>query len=295
MKWGIQFANMGPFSEPDLACYMAQTAEQAGFDFLVACEHILIPSQYSPDYPFSHDGKLPNYDYSGDQVIMPDPLVWMAYIASATKRIHLTTGVVILPLRNPVVLAKQLATLDQLSKGRVSIGIGVGWLREEFDAVGVPWEKRGARADEYIEAMRALWRDDAASFQGEFVSFKNSIMLPKPIHRRRVPIVIGGHGEIAARRAGRLGDGFFPAIFPNSELWKRLPGLIQTMRQTARDAGRDPDSIAITSGGTRKAEEVARFEEQGVSRLVIRVRGREPAEIRDELLRFGDAVIAKTA
>lgn len=262
----------------------------------MACEHILIPSEYKASYPFTHDGKLPTgLDWSGDTVTMPDPLVWMAYVASATRRIHLTTGVVILPLRNPVVLAKQLATLDQLSKGRVSIGIGVGWLQEEFDAVGIPWEKRGLRANEYIEAMRALWRDDVASYQGEFVKFTDAIMMPKPMHQRRVPIIIGGHGEIAARRAGRLGDGFFPAIFPNSEVWNRLPGLVKVMRETALVHGRDPDSIEITSGGTRRADEVGRWQELGITRMVIRARSREPGELRDELMRFGDEVIAKTA
>src|SRR3954469_19162924 len=145
MKWGIQFANLGPFSDPDLACLLARTAEEAGFDSLSCCEHVVIPTRYTSKYPFSHDGKLPETDFNSANSIMPDPLIWMAYVAAVTERIHLTTGVVILPLRNPVVFAKQLVTLDQLSKGRISIGIGVGWLREEYDAVGVPWERRGAR------------------------------------------------------------------------------------------------------------------------------------------------------
>ncbi|TAK99490.1 MAG: LLM class F420-dependent oxidoreductase [Rhodospirillaceae bacterium] len=294
MKWSIQYANLGPFTDPELACLLAQTAEEAGFESLCACEHIVIPARYTSPYPFSSDGKMSDNDYASAQSIMPDPLIWIAYVAQATKRINFTTGVVILPLRNPVVFAKQLVTLDQLSKGRVSIGIGVGWLREEFDAVGVPWERRGARCDEYIAAMRALWSDGEASFQGEFANFQHITMTPKPVHKRGIPIVIGGHGEIAARRAGRLGDGFFPAIFPNTELWARLPGLIQTMRQAAMEAGRNPDDIEITSGGTRRVENVGRFEELGVTRMVIRVHSRDPKELRDELLRFGDEVIAKT-
>lgn len=295
MRWTIQYANLGPFTDPDLACLLAQTAEQAGFHALCACEHIVVPTKYDSPYPFAADGKMSSNDYASAQSVMPDPLVWMAYVAAVTKRIHLTTGVVVLPLHNPVVYAKQLVTLDQLSKGRVSLGVGVGWLREEFEAVGVPWDRRGARCDEQIAAMRALWADGEARFDGAFISFKNVEMTPKPVRPQGVPIVIGGHGELAARRAGRLGDGFFPAIFPNSELKVRLPGLIETMRQAARDAGRDPGAITITSGGARRVEDLGWFQDLGVTDMVIRVRGREPSQIREELLRFGDDVIAKSA
>lgn len=296
MKWGIQFANMGPFADPDLARFQAQVAEEAGFHFLCGCEHVVIPVEYDPDYPFTEDGKLNvNTDYSGDEVTMPDPIAWMGFLAGVTERIELTTGVIILPQRNPVVLAKQLLTLDELSKGRVSVGIGVGWLKQEFEAVGVPWEHRGRRADEYIEAMRALWYNDVSSYRGEYVSFPNVMMMPRrPVNPAGIAIHVGGNTDFAARRAGRLGDGFFPAIFPNSELWNQLPGLIETMRRAAIEAGRNPDDIAITSGGTRKADEVSRYEDHGVSRLVIRARARDKAALRDELMRFGDEVIAKT-
>lgn len=293
MKWTIQFANLGPFKDPDAACRLAQVAEEAGFDSLSACEHVVVPADYASAYPFSRDGKMTDNDHSSAQMVMPDPLIWMAYVARAAPRIRFTTGVVVLPLHNPIVYAKQLATLDQLSKGRVSIGIGVGWLREEFEAVGVPWERRGRRCDEYILAMRALWREELASFEGEFVRFRNLSLTPKPVQEGGVPIVVGGHSEAAARRAGRLGDGFFPAIFPNSALKERLPALIRTMREAAVEAGRDPDRIEVTSGGARRAEDLGWFEDQGVARMVIRVRSREPADIRDELMRFGDEVITR--
>jgi alkanesulfonate monooxygenase SsuD/methylene tetrahydromethanopterin reductase-like flavin-dependent oxidoreductase (luciferase family) len=191
-----------------------------------------------------------------------------------------------------VVYAKQLVTLDNLSKGRAGIGIGVGWLREEFDACQVSWDRRGKRTDEYIEAMRALWRDDPATYQGEFVKFQKLSMTPKPVGK--ITIVVGGHGEAAARRAGRLGDGFFPAIFPNSALKEKLPALIKVMRDAAVTAGRDPNAIEVTSGGTRHADQLGWFRDVGVHRMVIRVRGRDPKEIRDEILRFGDEVIAKS-
>jgi probable F420-dependent oxidoreductase len=295
MKWTIQFANLGPFQEPDLACLLAQTAEEAGFHALCACEHVVVPKTYDSAYPFAADGKMSNNDFSSAQSTMPDPLIWMAYVAAVTKRIHLTTGVVVLPLHNPVVYAKQLATLDQLSRGRISLGVGVGWLREEFEAVGVPWDRRGARCDEQIAAMRALWREGESRFEGEFIRFETVQMTPKPMRAGGVPIIIGGHGELAARRAGRLGDGFFPAIFPNSALKETLPRLIGVMRETARDAGRDPAAISVTSGGARRPEDLGWFEDLGVTDMVVRVRSREPAAIREELFRFGDEVIARTA
>jgi probable F420-dependent oxidoreductase len=174
---------------------------------MVAVDHVVFPDNYSSTYPYSPTGRLPG----GPGVPLPDPLIWMAAVAAVTTRLRLLTGVIILPLRNPLVLAKQVATLDSMSGGRIELGIGVGWLKEEFEALGVPFEKRGKRSDEYIAAMRALWASDGASFSGEFVNFHQVSSNPKPV-AGKVPIVIGGHSEAAAKRAGRLGDGFFPSI-----------------------------------------------------------------------------------
>ncbi len=167
----------------------------------------------------------------------------MAFAAAATTRLRFLTGILILPQRNPIVLAKELATLDAMSGGRIEIGIGVGWLREEFEAIGVPFEKRGARADEYVAAMRALWARDDASYNGQFVAFDGMSCNPKPV-RGRVPFIIGGHSEVAAKRAGRLGDGFFPA----TGAAVALEPLIELMRRTAREHGRDPATIEVTTG-----------------------------------------------
>ena len=141
---------------------------------------------------------------------LPDPLIWLAYVAAVTSQIRLATGILILPQRNPVVLAKELATLDHLSGGRVELGIGVGWLEEEFDALGVPFAGRGRRTDEYVGALRALWSQDRASFGGEFTRFDECIVRPQPANGA-IPIHVGGDSPAAARRAGRLGDGFLPA------------------------------------------------------------------------------------
>jgi probable F420-dependent oxidoreductase len=140
---------------------------------------------------------------------IPDPLIWLAYVASATTRIRLATGILILPERNPVVLAKELATLDSLSGGRVEIGIGVGWLREEFEAAGVSWPHRGRRTDEYIDLLRTLWTEDPSAFKGEFYNLESCRMHPKPVQTPHPPIHVGGETTPALRRAAAKGQGWY--------------------------------------------------------------------------------------
>ena len=159
MRFGIAFANTGPMAEPAAAAAFASTAESAGFESIWTVEHVVVPTEYSSPYPYSPTGKMPG---SVDSPI-PDPLIWLAYVAAATTQIKLATGILILPQRNPLVLAKETATLDQLSGGRLLLGVGVGWLREEFDAIGVPFGERGSRTDDAVAALRALWTQDAAT------------------------------------------------------------------------------------------------------------------------------------
>jgi len=166
--------------------------------------------------------------------------------------------------RNPVVTAKEIATLDHLSGGRARLGVGIGWLREEFEVVGVPFAERGARTDEYIEVMRALWQQPQPSFQGRFFNFSDARLWPKPVSGT-VPIVIGGHSEAAARRAGRLGDGFFPAPPTLDE----AEHLIKLMRQTAAEAGRNPGAIEVTFGTRPTPEALERLAALGVARVTV--------------------------
>ncbi len=202
MKFGIMFANTMDFANGPGAIELATNAEAAGFESLWTVEHVIYPDAYESAYPYAADGKMP----ATASTPIPDPLIWLAYLASVTTTIRLATGILILPQRNPLVLAKEVATLDHLSGGRVELGIGVGWLREEFDALGVPWEQRGARTDDYIHAMRALWASDHADHRGAFTSFTNVSSNPKP-PSGEVRIVVGGHSKAAARRAGLLGHG----------------------------------------------------------------------------------------
>jgi probable F420-dependent oxidoreductase len=203
----------------------------------------------------------------------------------------LATGILILPQRNPVVLAKEVATLDHLSGGRMELGIGVGWLEEEFDAIGVPFHDRGKRTDDHVAAMRALWSETKASHHSSFTDFDDCISLPHPVNGT-IPIHVGGHTDIAARRAGRLGDGFFPGKGSPEELAR----LFDVVRDTAKEQGRDPSAIEFTAGGATvgsgAVDAVAALADAGVDRVIV------PAfafwnETADSLARYGDDVIGR--
>jgi probable F420-dependent oxidoreductase len=287
MKWSLVFSST-KCPEPERAINLARAAEEAGFSTLWAPEHVVVPVEYRSVYGFSADGKIQTADKD-----FPDPLIWLSYVAAVTSKIRLGTGIVILPQRNPVILAKSTATLDKLSGGRFILGIGVGWFREEFDAVGAPFDNRIARAEEQVAVMREIWGNDAAGFAGEHYSFEPVKSFPKP-RLGHVPVHVGGDSKAAARRAGRLGDGFFPAMWPTERVKRELPGLLDVMRDSARRAGRDPESIEVTSGGASTTEEARWYADQGVHQLTVAVRARDDAGIRNELLRFGDDVVSKT-
>jgi probable F420-dependent oxidoreductase len=251
MKFGVAFANTVTFTTGEGAATLARAAESAGFESLWTVEHILYPEGYESTYPYAPDGKMPG---SGDSPI-PDPLIWLAYVAANTTTLKVATGISLLPERHPV-----------MSNGRLMLGIGIGWLREEFDALDVPWEGRARRTEEYADVMRELWKADGASYNGEFINFENISSNPKPTNGS-VPIHIGGHSEAAAKRAGRMGDGFFPAKGNMAEL-------IDIAKQTAADAGRDPEAIDMTGvhPGIFGADPAAAVEEAaswGVDRLVV--------------------------
>jgi probable F420-dependent oxidoreductase len=285
MKFGIIFANVGPWGLPDNAAAMAAACEEFGIDSVWTVEHVVVPKGYQSPYPYSPSGRMPGPEDSP----IPDPLVWLTWMAAHSTTLRLATGVLILPQRNPLVLAKELATLDQLSKGRLTLGVGVGWLAEEFAAMGIPFAERGARTDETIEALRAAWTQNPASYSGKFHNFTDVHVLPQPVQQGGVPIVIGGHTPAAARRAGRLGDGFFPANTTVDE----LPEILEIMRKTAAENGRDGDAIEVTAGGVMDAEGVKKFADLGVSRIVIPPLAFDVDGLRTALAMFQENVISK--
>ncbi len=285
MKLGIMFANSGPLADPDLLTHLAQGAERVGFESLWAVEHVVVPQGYSSAYPYAKSGKMP----ASDDVPIPDPFVSLTWMAAHTSRIKLATGIVILPQRHPLYVAKEAATLDVLSRGRFILGVGSGWLKEEFDALGIDFRRRGERTDEAIAALRALWREAPASFSGKHFAFGPVFSSPRPAQPAGVPIHIGGHSPAAARRAGRLGDGFFPA---RSEP-QALRELYHLAREECLKAGRDPAKVELSCMGRASLDAVKQCQDLGVARLVIP----PPAYDRDGLTRaldkIGDEVLAR--
>jgi len=263
MKFGLRYCNTGVYaSDMGKAVELVQAGEAAGFESAWTVEHTIIPEGYESSYPYSDSGKMPGIDAQTD---LPDPLIWMSYVAATTYQINLATGILILSQHSPVVCAKQVATLDAISGGRVLLGIGVGWLREEFEIIGANFEQRGPRCDDYMKAMRALWQMERPSYDGEFVKFDGAYCKPKPANGT-VPLIVGGHSKAAARRAGRLGDGFFPA--------RGSPGeLFQIARDTAIEHGRDPAEIEFTASLPDDLDEIPALAAMGVKRILVPVTG----------------------
>ncbi|MCZ6616839.1 MAG: LLM class F420-dependent oxidoreductase [Gammaproteobacteria bacterium] len=260
MKFGLRYCNTGRYTNPARAVELLQAGEAAGFDSAWTVEHTVVPAGYQSAYPYSPDGKMAG---GVDNFPLPDPLIWLSYVAAATSKLKLATGILILPQHNPVITAKQVATLDYMSGGRVILGIGVGWLEEEFDAIGASFADRGARTDEYVAAMRVLWREPLPSFSGKYVTFHDANCQPQPVNGS-VPIIVGGHSKAAARRAGRIGDGFFPARGASAEL-------IELARSSALEAGRDPSALEITTSMPDSLDELAALAALGVARVLVPV------------------------
>ena len=263
MKVGLAFGSSIAQNGPD-SLALCKTAEASGFESIWCGEHVIMPDTIDSAYPYTADGKIP----AEPETPIPDPLIWLGFAAAAAPSLRLGTCILIVPQRNPLILAKELATLDQLSGGKVELGLGVGWMKEEFDALGVPWERRGARNDEYIAAMRELWKGPHAEFHGEFVDFDPVTCSPRPVNGN-IPIIVGGDSPAAVNRAAKLADGYFPG---EGDITK-LKALIERVREAADKAGRDPMSIEINAMfGAQMMDPpagVAEMKEAGIDRMMV--------------------------
>ncbi len=283
MKFGLRYCNTGRYTDLSAATELLQAGEDAGFESAWTVEHTIVPAGHASRYPYSEDGRM-----AGGRVDipLPDPLIWMSFLAARTTSIKLGTAILILPQHNPVVAAKQIATLDHMSNGRMLLGIGVGWLREEFEAIGADFDTRAKRTDEYVLALRALWEQEAPTFSGDFVSFKEAYCRPQPVNGS-VPIIIGGHSPASARRAGRLGDGFFPARGVSQEL-------IQIVHETARANNRDPKDIEITASIPESLDDIPKLVDLGVDRIMVPVAPTpgmySPIKTPEDVLRFAAVI-----
>ncbi len=294
MKYGMVVPNRGALATPDNLVTIAKRGEELGYHMLLTGDHILVPNGISSPYPYSPGGEFPGQAY-GEAM---EQLTLLTFIAGHTKSIRLVTSVMIVPHRNPLVTAKILATLDVLSKGRVTLGVGAGWMREEFEALGIPaFDQRGDVTDEYIRAFKVLWTSDNPSFEGKYCRFSDISFLPKPVQKPHPPIWVGGESPRAIRRTAELGDGWYPIgsnpRFPMREPAQLAAGM-KRLAEQAKRAGRDPKEIEViywshdfalsqnggpsSSGGDRVpftgnadqiASDIRQYEEMGVSQLVV--------------------------
>jgi probable F420-dependent oxidoreductase len=256
MKFGLFGINIGPCADPDVARRVAEEAEAVGFESVWTGEHVVLPDPQVPPSPVP------------PQTPFLDPAVSLTWIAAHTRSLLLGTGIVILPQRNPLVLAKELASVDVVSGGRLVFGLGVGYLRAEFDALGVPFADKGARAMEYLAAMRAVWADEQPAFAGRFVSFRGIQSLPRPRQRPHPPIVIGGHTPAALRRAVAHANGWYGFALDAEATRACLAGLAEAARHVARPAALGPLEVSVTPRGRLDQDAVRRFADLGVHRLL---------------------------
>ncbi|MEK7716104.1 MAG: LLM class F420-dependent oxidoreductase [candidate division NC10 bacterium] len=246
MEFGFALPGRGPLAKPDVVLRMATRADALRYDSVFVTDHVVLPASMARSvYPYSTTGRLaggPAQDYL-------EPLAMLGYLAHATKRIRLGTSVLIIPYRNPLVTAKTLATIDRLSRGRVVLGAGVGWLREEFEALAAPpFAERGAVTDEYLALMRRAWTADPVSFEGRYYAIRDVHVLPKPAQRGGIPVWIGGHTDAALKRAGTLGDGWHPIGLrpPALLLPDEYAAKAKQVHAWAQRAGRSPTSVTLT-------------------------------------------------
>jgi probable F420-dependent oxidoreductase len=261
MKFGLHSVNLHTCADPDAAARLARAAEAAGFESLWVADHVVLPDPPVPGRPMAPDMRL------------LDPLIALTFLAAHTSRVKLATGVIILPQRQALVIAKQLASLDVLANGRVIFGIGVGWCEPEMRAVGAPFAERGRVADEYLAAMRAVWAQPKPTYKGRYVSFEGVQAMPRPL-QQPIPIVVGGRTPPAYRRAVTQGHGWYGFGLDVAETRKSVDALRATEKTARRPAELGRLEISITPPGYDVPDRalIDAYAAAGVDRLILRPR-----------------------
>ncbi|MFT6582586.1 MAG: putative F420-dependent oxidoreductase [Alphaproteobacteria bacterium] len=314
MDYGYGVPTRGDLATPEGINKIAQHGEALGYNHVYVNDHIVVPGDISSRYPYSAAGDWPGAPM-GEAM---EQLVLLSYLARATEKARLLTSVMVVPHRNPVVTAKMLATIDVLSKGRVTVGCGVGWMREEFEAIGTaPYDKRGKVIDEYLEIFKELWTKDRPHYDGEFSSFSNIAFLPKPVQNPHPPLWIGGESPLAMRRAARLGDGWYPLganpQFPLDTMESYAAGVAQ-MKTELEKQGRDSAEFSFAylvnwyaAPGDGKAHDGGRLlftgsndeirgdvdamRELGVKHLMLNFLSNDMSETLDQMSRFAEDIM----
>jgi probable F420-dependent oxidoreductase len=263
MRLGLHALGIGSGADRTVIDAVACTAERHGFATLWAGEHVVMVDRSRSRYPYSASGAIA-VPAEADWL---DPVIALSFAAAASSRIRLATGVLLLPEHNPVIVAKQAASLDRLSGGRLTLGVGVGWSREEFEALGVPFERRGARTAEYVAAMRTLWREDVASFDGQYVGFDSIRVNPKPVAQRRIPVVVGGNSHSALRRVADWGDGWYGFNLDGIDEVRDRVGELETL---CAAAGRNRAGLRLAVAlAAPRVDDVGALVELGIDELVL--------------------------
>ena len=316
MRFGFPLPTRGPLAGPEPMGLIARRGEELGFEFVSVSDHVVIPRTIRSDYPYNDKGRYPGTLFGSTDVEYLDQLTVMAFVAARTRNIRLLTSVMVVPYRPAVHTAKALASIDVLSRGRLTLGSGAGWLREEFEALGAPaFERRGAVTDEYLRAFVELWTEDHPEFAGNWVSFSNVSFLPKPVQKPHPPIWMGGESGPALRRAARLADGWYPFAHPRAPAIGSVDGLrrsLSRLRELMEAEGRDPDAMDVildaemmfdpgrevlaadgsrqifTGGADAVASDIGRFAEAGVGQIQVLFRGQSVSEVTEGMERFSD-------
>jgi len=292
MRIGITCGGIGPYASGDFMRRSVQAAERAGFAHYWIPDHVVLFASYPESkYPYAGGSGQKTPDQNPDAplqfgddtfalvdttVAFADPVVAMTWLAAATTTIEIGSNVLILPQRHPIILAKELATLDACCYGRIILGAGAGWAKEDFDALGVDFTKRGKIMNEMISAMKTLWRDRASSFEGEYFRFKDAFCYPKPARPGGVPIFVGGESKPAMRRVAQLADGWLPYNLPV----ENAPAVIAELKAMTRDAGRDPKSLRLCKivYETATLDDLKRYRDAGITEFNLATNGDIPID-----------------
>ena len=283
MKIGLFGINNGICALPSVAIRAARAAEAAGFDSLWTGEHVVLPDPQAPPSP------------APPETPMADPSVWLGFLAGCTERIGLGTGIIILPQRNPLELAKELASLDVASGGRLLFGLGAGYLEPEFRALGAPFEERGARTDEYIDAIRALWTMEKPAFEGETVHFSGVDAHPRPVQRPHPPIIVGGHSRAALRRAVRRGNGWYGFFVDLEHAKAHRDELAGIERDEGREASLGTLELSITPLPRTGFDDARLYQDLGIDRLTLIPDARDEERLLRWIDETGETIVRKLA
>jgi probable F420-dependent oxidoreductase len=317
MEFGFGIPTRGPMATPESIARLAQNGEAMGFAILSVSDHVIIPQHIASTYPYNESGAFTG----GPSGECMEQLTLLSFLVGITSSAKLLTSVMVLPHRPPVLTAKMLATIDVLSHGRLIVGCGVGWMREEFEAIGAPpYDERGAVGDEYLQAFKELWTSEQPTFAGKYCQFANVAFAPKPVQKPHPPIWIGGESTVALRRAGRLADAWYP-IGSNPRFPVGTPeqfaDYAARVKRYAQEAGRDPllldfaystnwynDQQALTlPDGQRRpltgtpqqiADDIKRYEDLGVRHLLVNLQGETLEQTLARMERFANRVMPLT-